>query len=51
MPNYQSGEVLLLALPFADVITSKLRPELEKEYNKSGILFDNVLKRVDFPIF
>lgn len=28
MPNYQSGEVLLLALPFADVITSKLRPVL-----------------------
>ncbi|MEG3839687.1 type II toxin-antitoxin system PemK/MazF family toxin [Microcoleus sp. herbarium14] len=28
MPNYQSGEVLLLALPFADVTTSKLRPVL-----------------------
>lgn len=28
MPNYQSAEVLLLALPFADVTTSKLRPVL-----------------------
>ncbi len=28
MQNYQSGEVLLLALPFADVTTSKLRPVL-----------------------
>ncbi len=28
MPNYQSGEVLLLALPFADITTSKLRPVL-----------------------
>jgi mRNA interferase MazF len=28
MPNYQSGEVLLLALPLADVTTSKLRPVL-----------------------
>ncbi|MEG4485441.1 type II toxin-antitoxin system PemK/MazF family toxin [Microcoleus sp. D2_18a_B4] len=28
MPNYQSGEVLLLALPFADVTTSKLRTVL-----------------------
>ncbi len=28
MPNYQSGEVLLLALPFADVTTLKLRPVL-----------------------
>ncbi|MEG4392405.1 hypothetical protein [Microcoleus sp. BROC3] len=28
MPNYQSGEVLLLALPFAGVTTSKLRPVL-----------------------
>ncbi|MCC3417298.1 MAG: type II toxin-antitoxin system PemK/MazF family toxin [Microcoleus sp. PH2017_29_MFU_D_A] len=28
MPNYQSGEVLLLALPFANVTTSKLRPVL-----------------------
>jgi len=28
MQNYQSGKVLLLALPFADVTTSKLRPVL-----------------------
>lgn len=42
MPSYQSGEVLLLALPFTDVTTLKLRPELEKEYNKSGLLFDRV---------
>ena len=28
MPSYQSGEVLLLALPFADITTSKLRPVL-----------------------
>ncbi len=28
MPNYRSGEVLLLALPFADATTSKLRPVL-----------------------
>ncbi|MEG4284528.1 hypothetical protein QUB68_15475 [Microcoleus sp. A006_D1] len=50
MPNYQSGEVLLLALPFADVTTSKLRPELEKECNRYGMIFYKFKKIPNLPI-